>query len=167
MYETVDTAGNVGRAKAVYQIVEGITITGAEDKVIEADQIVDEAFALEGVKAYETGVDISDRLTVTITPLEGAYKVEYSVADEESGMTITEAVLYTVEEVTESEEVEDTENLEETVDSEEAGDLEETVDSKETENLEEADVLEEESDSEKTAVEEEGNTTVEETGEVG
>ena len=117
--EVIAVSGNVGQAEAVYQIMEGITITGAEDKVIKADQVVDEAFALEGVKAYETGMDISDRLIVTITPLDGAYKVEYSVIDEESGTTTTEVVTYTVEEVIEPEEVEDSENLEETVDSEE------------------------------------------------
>ena len=105
VYEAVDAAGNVGRAKAVYRILKGIVMTGIEDKVIKADQVVDEAFALEGVKVYKNGTDITEQITVKITFLEGVYKVEYTVRNN-SGVTTKKVARYTVEEgAAESEEV--------------------------------------------------------------
>ena len=167
VYEAVDVAGNVGRAKAVYRIMKGIVILGVEDKVIKADQVVDEAFVLEGVKVYKNGADITEQLTVTITSLEGAYKVEYAVSNH-SGVTTKKVARYTVEEepadseeaATEEKETEGTvtEEVEvgktETENVETEGMAMEEAETTQTEKTEEADTLEE-TDSEEVTSEDE------------
>ena len=160
VYEAVDAAGNVGRAKAVYRILKGIVMTGVEDKVIKADQVVDEAFALEGVKVYKNGTDITEQITVKITFLEGVYKVEYTVRNN-SGVTTKKVARYTVEEgAAESEEVA-TEEVEvgetEPEDLEAEGTTTEKTETTETEKSEAAETLEA-IDSEEVTVEE--NPTV-------
>ena len=165
VYEAVDAAGNVGRAKAVYRIMKGIVILGVEDKVIKADQVVDEAFALEGVKVYKNGTDITEQLTVKITFLEGVYKVEYAVRNN-SGVTTKKVARYTVEEGAEDLEKESEETITEEVEVGETatedvkteGMATEDAETTETEKVEAAETLEEAASEEVTSEEE--NPTV-------
>lgn len=96
VYKVADTAGNVTVEEAVYSIIQGISITGVKEQVVSAEQVVDESFVLKGVKAYENGIDISEKITVVITPVEGGYQVNYKVVGAD-GVIETAFATFTVE----------------------------------------------------------------------
>ena len=75
----------------------GIGITGVRDRVISAEQVVDESFAREGVIAYENGVDVSQRLWITITPAEEEYLITYMLVGYD-GNSYAEIALFVVDE---------------------------------------------------------------------
>lgn len=98
IYHVSDQAGNVTEAQAIYTFMTGVGILGVCDREISADQIVDQSFAREGVKAYENGVDISERMVVVITPYDGYYQVSYLAAGTDGSSSVLNAVFTVVSE---------------------------------------------------------------------
>lgn len=97
VYTVSDYAGNVTEAEAMYVAGVGIGITGVKDRVISREQVVDESFAREGVIAYENGVDVSQRVSVLITPAEDEYMVTYILMGHD-GSSYMKTALFVVDE---------------------------------------------------------------------
>ncbi len=101
-YTVSDRAGNTTSAEALYKVADGLVLIGIkDDQVIAADQVVDQAFAKEGVKAYNSGVDVTSEMTVEINSLitdngQTEYHIVYQIADED-GNSLQKKVIFTVE----------------------------------------------------------------------
>ncbi len=102
-YKISDYAGNVTEVEAIYTIATGFGIIGVKDRVILADQIVDQNFAREGVKAYEDGADVSGKMVVVITPYENGYQITYIITSVDGAYKMETALFIIAEENTETE----------------------------------------------------------------
>lgn len=97
MYELTDEYGNMTQETATYIITDFLRIEGVEDKVVPNGTMIYDYYVKQGVKAFDSNMDITWKLKVTISePVDNVYEVEYFVEDDQ-GHIETATARYTVE----------------------------------------------------------------------
>lgn len=99
-YKSTDSFGNVGKKVVYFTVQEGLKIKGLKAvNNIPYDTVIDNDFVLnQGVKAYNNGNDITDKMKVEITELENnQYKIVCIVSDNTTGQKLSPSVIYTKE----------------------------------------------------------------------
>lgn len=96
VYKAVDKLGNETIETAVYTITDGLRIEGTENKEIGPEVVVDKNYAMQGVKAYNGTVDVTEQVETSITKnADGDYVIVYTIKDD-MGNKVEERVVFIV-----------------------------------------------------------------------